>query len=435
MPEKPKKKVAGLSTTPAARRAAAAARAQAARQQRGADVFGGDVDELVERSFVGQGVQAAASEGVHHPGTSPATVTAAPVPPTVPAQPAVAGQAAPAAPQDVPAAPAAVPASENPWLAPRAVPAEEAQPASQPVSVSELVPEPARPVVEGAVAAPTVASADVASAVSAVVAPSESPVAAEGSAAAPVVQQVLPAPEPEAAPSPVTVEPPEAESRPGSPAADATSVADAASTADDESGDGVVADSAPVGKRSVAGSAAPVVQESAAASAVSVPGGAARAQRRSSGRRAASGVARQAVLTSWTESTMDLKLGKNQWRTLPFRFAPDLVASLSARVGQDREASGRQLTIAQYVDAAMRLYLPADTDAQLALAEGFFIRREGDVPAGRQASHRVSPAVYEVASKLPNDLRMVGRARTGVHVYSAALDLFLTALADEGPLA
>ncbi|WP_407916386.1 hypothetical protein [Kitasatospora sp. NE20-6] len=132
---------------------------------------------------------------------------------------------------------------------------------------------------------------------------------------------------------------------------------------------------------------------------------------------------------------MDLKLGKNQWRTLPFRFAPDLVAALSARVGQDRETSGRQLTIAQYVDAAMRLYLPSDTSAQLALAEELFIRREGDVPAGRQASHRVSPAVYDVASRLPNDLRSVGRARTGVHVYSAALDLFLTALNDEGPLA
>jgi hypothetical protein len=131
---------------------------------------------------------------------------------------------------------------------------------------------------------------------------------------------------------------------------------------------------------------------------------------------------------------MDLKLGKNLWKTLPFRFAPDLVAGLATRVAQDRESSGRALTVAQYVDSAMRLYLPQDTDAQLALAEAFFIRREGDVPAGRQSSHRVSPQVFEVASRLPNDLRMVGRARTAVHVYSAAMDLFLSALEAEGPL-
>jgi hypothetical protein len=131
---------------------------------------------------------------------------------------------------------------------------------------------------------------------------------------------------------------------------------------------------------------------------------------------------------------MDLKLGKNRWKTLPFRFAPDLVSGLSARVALDRESSGRPLTAAQYVDAAMRLYLPQDASEQLEMAEGFFIRREGDVPAGRQSSHRVSPAVYEVASRLPNDLRMMGRARTAVHVYSAAMDLFLSALKDEGPL-
>jgi hypothetical protein len=145
-------------------------------------------------------------------------------------------------------------------------------------------------------------------------------------------------------------------------------------------------------------------------------------------------VARQAVLRSWTESTMDLNHGKNQWQTIPFRFAPDLVTGLGTRVAQDREGSGRQLTVAQYVDAAMRLYLPADTDAQLALAEAYFIRREGNVPAGRQSSHRVSPEVYEIASRLPNDLRMAGRARTAVHVYSAVLDLFLAALTGVAPL-
>ncbi|MFE3106825.1 hypothetical protein [Kitasatospora indigofera] len=146
------------------------------------------------------------------------------------------------------------------------------------------------------------------------------------------------------------------------------------------------------------------------------------------------GTARQAVLRSWTESTMDLKLGKNQWHTIPFRFAPDLVTALGSRVAQDRERTGRPLTVAQYVDAAMRLYLPSDTSTQLRLAEDFFVRREGDVPAGRQSSHRVSPRIYEIASRLPNDLRMVGRARTAVHVYSAAMDLFLTALQSEGPL-
>ncbi|GAA2785365.1 hypothetical protein GCM10010441_07930 [Kitasatospora paracochleata] len=438
MPEKPKKKVAGLSTTPAARRAAAAARAQAGRQQRGADVFGGDVDELVNRSFVGQGAQAAASDVVQHPAPLPMAAATVPVPPTVPAQTGAASDAAPTETQAVPAAGATVPAAENPWLAPRtAVAVEASQSPPQPVAEPDVVPEPVLSVVESAAAA-TGARVDEASAVSTVVAPSDQPVAAEGSAAPSVVTQVVSAPEPAAAPSAVAVEPPAAQlavhSGPAAPAVVAAPEAGAAGAANVEAGDRSAPAPAPVGVQAVAGSLPQDVQQSGGDSTPSAPAAAVRQPRRSSGRRSAPGVARQAVLTSWTESTMDLKLGKNQWRTLPFRFAPDLVAALSARVGQDREASGRQLTIAQYVDAAMRLYLPAATDAQLALAEAFFIRREGDVPAGRQASHRVSPGVYEVASKLPNDLRMVGRARTGVHVYSAALDLFLTALGEEGPL-
>lgn len=146
------------------------------------------------------------------------------------------------------------------------------------------------------------------------------------------------------------------------------------------------------------------------------------------------GPAHTALLNSWRSSRVDLKLRRDAWQTHPFRFAADLVTQLSKRVAQDCSSSGKSLTAAQYVDAAMSQYLPATIEEQLALAEKFLLSRETDVGTGKQASHRVSPEVYAVAAPLANDLREAGHARIAVHVYSGALDSFLRDLEAEGPL-
>jgi hypothetical protein len=146
------------------------------------------------------------------------------------------------------------------------------------------------------------------------------------------------------------------------------------------------------------------------------------------------GPAHQALLNSWRSSRVDLKLRRDTWQTHPFRFAADLVTQLSKRVAQDCSSSGKALTAAQYVDAAMGLYLPSTIEEQLELAEEFLLSRETDVGTGKQASHRVSPEVYAVAAPLANDLREAGHARIAVHVYSGALDRFLRDLEAEGPL-
>ena len=145
------------------------------------------------------------------------------------------------------------------------------------------------------------------------------------------------------------------------------------------------------------------------------------------------GWAHKAVINSWTESTIDVKLHKNEWDTHPFRFTPDLIDAMSKRVANDRRSSGNQLTVAQYVDAAMANLLPPELEAQIALAERF-LRMRGQVPAGRQSSHRVSPEVYAVVSRLPDNLRAAGRGRTAVHIYSAVMHEFLKQLEVEGPL-
>lgn len=146
------------------------------------------------------------------------------------------------------------------------------------------------------------------------------------------------------------------------------------------------------------------------------------------------GPAHQALLSSWRSSRVDLKLRRDTWQTHPFRFAADLVTQLSKRVAQDCSSSGKALTAAQYVDAAMGLYLPSTIEEQLELAEEFLLSRETDVGTGKQASHRVSPEVYAIAAPLANDLREAGHARIAVHVYSGALDRFLRDLEAEGPL-
>ncbi|MFE5828368.1 hypothetical protein ACFQ7B_42485 [Streptomyces erythrochromogenes] len=122
------------------------------------------------------------------------------------------------------------------------------------------------------------------------------------------------------------------------------------------------------------------------------------------------------------------------WQTQPFRFAQDLVDQLSKRVAADCKTSGRMLTAAQYVDAAMTRHLPSSIEEQLDLAEDFLLKRDSDVGTGQQGSHRVSPEVYAIASDLPNAMRTAGHARTAVHVYSGALDRFLEELKAEGPL-
>ncbi|MFD3549334.1 hypothetical protein ACFWUW_27660 [Streptomyces sp. NPDC058655] len=141
-----------------------------------------------------------------------------------------------------------------------------------------------------------------------------------------------------------------------------------------------------------------------------------------------------ALLNSWRDSRLDLKLRKKGWQTQPFRFAADLVESLSKRVAEDCKSSGKTLTAAQYVDAAMARHLPSSIDEQLQLAEDFLVSRDSDVGTGQQGSHRVSPEVYAIASDLPNALRREGHARTAVHVYSGALDRFLAELDAAGPL-
>ncbi|MGW1171241.1 hypothetical protein [Streptomyces sp. NPDC002550] len=103
-------------------------------------------------------------------------------------------------------------------------------------------------------------------------------------------------------------------------------------------------------------------------------------------------------------------------------------------MAQDCSASGKTLTAAQYVDAAMRMYLPGTIEEQLQLAEEFLLSRETDVGTGKQASHRVSPEVFGIAAPLANDLREAGHARIAVHVYSGALDRFLRDLEAEGLL-
>ncbi|GLW04288.1 hypothetical protein [Streptomyces lavendulae] len=144
--------------------------------------------------------------------------------------------------------------------------------------------------------------------------------------------------------------------------------------------------------------------------------------------------AHEALLNSWRDSRLDLKLRKKRWQTQPFRFAADLVESLSRRVAEDCKSSGKTLTAAQYVDAAMARHLPQSIEEQLDLAEDFLISRDSDVGTGQQGSHRVSPEVYAIASELPNALRQEGHARTAVHVYSGALDRFLSELEEAGPL-
>ncbi|MFK0223789.1 hypothetical protein ACIQWN_37100 [Streptomyces vinaceus] len=145
------------------------------------------------------------------------------------------------------------------------------------------------------------------------------------------------------------------------------------------------------------------------------------------------GPAHTALFRSWRESRMDLKLSRKTWCTHPFRFAAELAAALSERVAADSSATGRTLTAAQYVDAAMARHLPTAVEDQLALAESFLLSRDCDVGTGQQGSHRVSPAVFALASTLPNELRRAGHARTAVHVYSAALDRFLDELQAEAP--
>ncbi|MFM9452420.1 hypothetical protein [Streptomyces europaeiscabiei] len=82
----------------------------------------------------------------------------------------------------------------------------------------------------------------------------------------------------------------------------------------------------------------------------------------------------------------------------------------------------------------MSLYLPRTIEEQLELAEEFLLSRDSDVGTGKQASHRVSPEVFAIASPLANELREAGHARIAVHVYSGALDRFLRDLEEEGPL-
>jgi hypothetical protein len=159
------------------------------------------------------------------------------------------------------------------------------------------------------------------------------------------------------------------------------------------------------------------------------------AQKKTAAKRRRAPSAQAALLHSFKESGIDLRLSMQRWGTTPFRFAPELQAEVNARLAQDRVSSGHQLTVAQYVDAAMALMLPSTIEEQLDLAEAYLRERPlTSAGTGKQSSHRVSPEVYAVASALPNNLRGAGRARTAIHVWSAAMRKFLDALEAEGPL-
>ncbi|MET8747470.1 hypothetical protein [Streptomyces sp. NPDC004728] len=178
-----------------------------------------------------------------------------------------------------------------------------------------------------------------------------------------------------------------------------------------------------------------VVSEPVSEAGSSVHTAGARKKRASSPRGGAKlGPAHEAIHRSWRNSRVDLKMGKQSWQTHAFRFAPDLVTVLSRRVAQDSTSARKTFTAAQYVDAAMSLYLPGTIAKQLELAEEFLLSRDSDVGTGKQASHRVSAEVYAIASPLANELRIAGHPRLAVHVYSGALDRFLQDLAEEGPL-
>jgi len=159
------------------------------------------------------------------------------------------------------------------------------------------------------------------------------------------------------------------------------------------------------------------------------------AQKKTAAKRRRAPSAQAALLHSFKESGIDLRLSMQRWGTTPFRFAPELQTEVNARLAQDRVSSGHQLTVAQYVDAAMALMLPSTIEEQLDLAEAYLRERPlTSAGTGKQSSHRVSPDVYAVASALPNNLRGAGRARTAIHVWSAAMRKFLDALEVEGPL-
>ncbi|MFE0356512.1 hypothetical protein ACFW2K_22590 [Streptomyces nigra] len=132
---------------------------------------------------------------------------------------------------------------------------------------------------------------------------------------------------------------------------------------------------------------------------------------------------------------IDLRMRKKEWAAHPFRFTPDQITQMNTRAANDSEATGLPLTSAQYVNAAMAMYLPASLEAQLELAEAF-LREMGArrIPEGQQSSYRVSPEVLEVVRPLSNHLKAAGKARTGYHIYAAVLSRFLKDLEAEGPL-
>ncbi|MEV7885193.1 hypothetical protein ACWD3I_25285 [Streptomyces sp. NPDC002817] len=145
--------------------------------------------------------------------------------------------------------------------------------------------------------------------------------------------------------------------------------------------------------------------------------------------------AQQVLERSYTESVIDLRLRKKEWAAHPFRFTPDQISQMNTRAAEDSADTGLPLTSAQYVNAAMAMYLPVTLDEQLGLAEAF-LRDMGTrrIPEGQQSSYRVSPEVLDIVRPLSNHLKAAGKARTAYHIYSAVLARFLKDLAAEGPL-
>ena len=143
--------------------------------------------------------------------------------------------------------------------------------------------------------------------------------------------------------------------------------------------------------------------------------------------------AQRALMDSCKRSGIDLKLRKKEWQDHAFRFTPELITKLARRVAEDSEATGRKLTNAHYVDAAMATLLPKTTDEQMDLAEKFLWSNDAEVPEGKQSTYRVSPEVFAVAAPLSNRLKAAGRARTAYHVYSAVLTAYFEQLEKEDP--
>ncbi|KOU43557.1 hypothetical protein ADK54_17285 [Streptomyces sp. WM6378] len=136
---------------------------------------------------------------------------------------------------------------------------------------------------------------------------------------------------------------------------------------------------------------------------------------------------------SWTESTLDLMLGTRAWSSVPIRLTKGMAQVLTKRMVADSATTGKRMTQAVYVDAALRRHLPGTIEEQVALAAAYV--RSGRVgTTGKQSTYRVGPDMAALVLSMPMDMKSAGRGRTAVHVFSAAVQRLLDELEEDGPL-